>query len=82
MSKEYSTIENLIKQVRETNAAEGHVEIGGVHGDDNLTAVVSVYDGKRAGYKVLNELYEWAEVSGNTELTDKIEELDRLKEDE
>lgn len=74
MSKESSIIENLARQVQEFNAGEGHVEMGEVFGNPNLTAVISVYEGQNPSHKVLDRLYEWAE-ENNEEVAEKIRNL-------
>lgn len=74
MSKEFTTIQSLIKQVQELNAGEGHIELSGLNGDPDLTAVISVYEGQNPSHKVLDKLYEWAE-ENNRETAEMIQML-------
>jgi hypothetical protein len=80
MSKEKSIIESLAKQVQEINAGEAHMEFGGVLGNPNLTAVISVYDRQNPSNKVLDRVYEWAE-DNNQQVVELIEALSKAKLD-
>lgn len=74
MSKEKSIIEDLAKKVQDLNAGEGHLTMGGIFGNPNLTAVISVYEGQNPSHKILDALYEWAE-ENNKEVAEMIESL-------
>lgn len=69
-------LENLYKQTKDMNAGCSHFAIEGVFGDKTATAVLSVYDGQKPAHQVLDELYNWAEETGNREVMNKIETLE------
>lgn len=70
----HSSMEVLLNKVEEQGAAEGHSEYGGFGGDENVTAVLSVYKGVRPAHVIVKELYEWA-LTNDLSLAARIEEL-------
>lgn len=73
-----TSVKNLYEQVKMLKAGEGHVTINEVFGDKAATVVISVYDGQRPSNEVLDELFEWAEGEGLTNVADKIIELSEM----
>lgn len=71
-------IKNIYKQAKLLNAKESHYASEGILGDENATAVVSVYIDQRPSHEILNDLVTWAEETNQQALLDKIEALATL----
>jgi len=77
MSKEYEMVDSLAKQVQILNAGAVQMALHNIKKTKGLTAVISVYDQQKPDHIILDELQEWAEKEGHSEVVDKIVELAR-----
>lgn len=73
-------IEALYKQTKALNAGEAHFMIDKAFHDDKATVVMSVYIDQKPSNLILDELHQWAEQYGHTEVIDKIHELAEMQE--
>lgn len=75
-SSEANTILHLADQVKEMNAADGHMCMNNIQHTSGITAVISVYNGIKPSHMVLDKLYEWAE-KNDTDLKNRIEKMEK-----
>jgi hypothetical protein len=67
----------LVSELKEYNANSAHVRFQDSKIGNGVHIVVSAYDGEQPAHMVLEELIEWAEREGKTEILDKIHEFSR-----
>ena len=65
---------NLVDQMKQLEAPEGHFVANNIKHTKGLTAVISVYNQQKPAHMVLDELYEWSE-NNNEEVKSLIEKL-------
>ena len=74
--KTASAILHLADQVGKLRGTDGHMTLQDMKGKKGLIGVISVYVNQKPAQMVLEELFEWAEETGNVQLVDKIIELE------
>lgn len=72
---ELKTIKMLYDQSKALNAVEAHFMANQIFGDEQASAVYSVFIGVKPDHLIISELMDWAQANGNQELLDKIESL-------
>lgn len=70
-------IEHLANTINLTQATSAHATFDAIKGQDNMTAVISVYKDTQPSNMVLDKLVDWLEETNQTNVLDKIETLEK-----